>query len=162
MDRIDRLLAQWVQERPDLDASPMGILGRLMIINRHVESRFEKSLKPYGLNLAEFDALAVLRRCGAPFKQSIGVLCEHSLISSGAMTNRVDRLEKKNLVRRERNPEDRRGVIVALTDDGFHLVDSLIEKRLDEAQNCLGPISHEEVLQLENILKKMFSVVEEK
>jgi DNA-binding MarR family transcriptional regulator len=108
MDRIDHLLKQWEKERPDLDATPVGILGRLMILNGLAERGVSKFLQPHNLTIQEFDVLAILRRCGHPFRRSVGVLCSYSLLSSGAMTNRVDRLEKKGLIRREQNPEDRR------------------------------------------------------
>ncbi len=133
MDRIEQLLEQWKRERPDLDASPMGILGRLMILSRLADRGVEEVLRPHKLTIQEFDVLAVLRRCGPPFRQSVGVLCTHSLLSSGAMTNRIDRLEQKGLVQREPNPEDRRGVYVALTSKGRELIDKLVAERLKES-----------------------------
>lgn len=154
-DRIDRLLEQWAIERPDLDASSMGVIGRLMILNRFAEQAMEQTLSEYKITLPEFDVLAVLRRCGPPFKKSIGVLCSYSLLSSGAMTNRVDRLEKKKLVRREQNPQDRRGVVVALTEEGKQLIDVLIEERLNEADKFTSAISLSEKEQLEATLKKL-------
>jgi len=155
MDRIDILARQWKKERPDLNASPMEVLGRIMLLNRFAESGFERVLKPHGLTLPEFDVLAVMRRCGEPFKISVGALCAYSLLSSGAMTNRIDRLEKKGLVQREPNPEDRRGVLVVLTSEGFNLIDSLIELRFVEADRLTSLLSLEDKSNLSDILKRL-------
>lgn len=158
MDRIDTLLEQWKQERPDLDATAMGIIGRLMVLNRIAEQGVENELKQYSLTIQEFDVLAVLRRCGPPFKRPVGELCCHSLLSSGAMTNRIDRLEKKELVKREPNPEDRRGVLVALTDKGLEVIDKLIVVRLAEADKRISVLSDEERNQLEYLLKRLLEL----
>lgn len=162
MDRIDHLLKQWEKERPDLDATPVGILGRLMILNGLAERGVSKFLQPHNLTIQEFDVLAILRRCGHPFRRSVGVLCSYSLLSSGAMTNRVDRLEKKGLIRREQNPEDRRGVLVALTSTGRALIDKLIVERLQEAHERVSVLSSKERRQLETLLTKFLASLQEK
>jgi len=155
VDRIDILMKQWQKERPDLDASSMEVLGRIMLLNRFAESGFERLLKPHNLTLPEFDVLAVMRRCGEPFKMSVGTLCSYSLLSSGAMTNRVDRLEKKGLVQREPNPADRRGILVVLTDKGFDLIESLIVLRLAETDRLTSLLSNEDQTNLAGILKRL-------
>lgn len=160
-DRIDRLLEQWQQERPDLDASPMGILGRLMILNRLSDRGVEQVLGSHNMSIPEFDVLAVLRRCGSPFRQPIGELCAHSLLSSGAMTNRIDRLEAKGLVERSPNPTDRRGVLVALTRKGRVLIDKLIAKRLDEARERVSVLTKKDRQQLEVLLARFLAALSE-
>jgi len=155
MDRIDILVEQWRKERPDLDASPMEIVGRIMHLDYFVESRFEEIIKSQDITLPEFDVLAVMRRCGKPFKMSVGSLCSYSLLSSGAMTNRIDRLERKGLVVRERNPADRRGVLVVLTNKGFELIQSLIELRLAEANRITSLLSTEDQNNLAAILRRL-------
>lgn len=158
-DRIAQLLSQWEQERPDLDASPMGILGRLMILSRLSERAVEQLLRPHGLTIPEFDVLAVLRRCGRPYRQPVGVLSAHSLLSSGAMTNRVDRLETKKLVRRVANPEDRRGVLVELTARGRTLIDRAVSERLDEAHERVAVLSAKDRKQLEALLARFLAAL---
>jgi DNA-binding MarR family transcriptional regulator len=160
-DRIERLLKQWKQERPDLDTSPMGILGRLMILSRLADCGVAAILRPHNLSIAEFDLLAVLRRCGSPFQQSVGVLCAHSLLSSGAMTNRIDRLEQKGLVQREANPGDRRGVLVALTPNGRTLFDTLLPERLEEAHRRVSVLSTKDRRQLEALLTRFLAALPE-
>jgi len=161
-DRIKQLLEQWKRERPDLDASPMGILGRLMILSRLADRGVEEVLRPHKLTIQEFDVLAVLRRCGPPFRQSVGVLCVYSLLSSGAMTNRVDRLEQKGLIQREPNPEDRRGVLVALTSKGRELIDQLVAERLQEAHERVSVLSAMERRQLETLLTQFLGALQDK
>jgi len=162
MDRIEQLLEQWKRERPDLDASPMGILGRLMILGRLANRGVEEVLRPHKLTVPEFDVLAVLRRCGPPFRQSVSVLCAYSLLSSGAMTNRVDRLEQKGLIQREPNPEDRRGVLVALTSKGRELIDKLVAERLQEAHERISVLSAKERRQLETLLTHFLAALQDK
>ena len=107
-----------------------------MILSRLSDRGVEQILQPYDLSIPEFDMLAVLRRCGPPFRQSVGELRAHSLLSSGAMTNRVDRLEQKGLVQCEPNPEDRRGVLVVLTKKGRVLIDQVVPERLKEGHGA--------------------------
>ena len=152
MDRIDKLLKQWKEERPDLDASSMAILGRMMILDRLALRAVEKLLSQHNITIQEFDVLAIIRRCGPPFRQPVGVLCEYSLLSSGAMTNRIDRLEKKGLVNREPNPEDRRGVLVALSSSGRVLIDKLVAERLKEAHERVSVLLPEEQENLNSLL----------
>ena len=158
-DRIHRMLEQWKHERPGLDASPMGILGRLMILSRLLDRGVEQILQPYDLSIPEFDMLAVLRRCGPPFRQSVGELRAHSLLSSGAMTNRVDRLEQKGLVQREPNPEDRRGVLVVLTKKGRVLIDQVVPERLKEGHGRVSVLSKKDRQQLEALLTRFLAAL---
>ncbi|UZP66767.1 MarR family transcriptional regulator [Desulfovibrio mangrovi] len=159
MDMIDRLQEQWAAERPDLDASFMGVCGRLMLVNKLLDQRAESFLKPYCLTQPEFDVLAVLRRFGEPYRLSAGELCEHALLSSGAMTNRIDRLESKGLVRREPNPQDRRGVFVSLTASGLALIDGLMPERLESLRDAVSVLSDDDRNQLDAILKRLVTAL---
>lgn len=161
MDRIEHLLKQWENERPDLDATPIGILGRLMILSRLTERGVEKVLQPHNLTIQEFDVLAILRRCGPPFRQSVGVLCSYSLLSSGAMTNRVDRLEEKGFIRRAPTAEDRRKVLVVLTSAGRMLIDKVVAERLQEAQERVSVLPSKEQRQLETLLSRFLAALED-
>ena len=153
-DQIDQLLEQWSRERPDLDASSMGILGRLAILGRILDHGVEQILQRHSLSFPEFDMLVILRRFGPPFRHSVSELCAHSFLSSGAMTNRVDRLEQKGLIRREPNPEDRRGVLVVLTKKGRTLIDQVVPERLKEGHERVSVLSKKDRQQLETLLTR--------
>ena len=117
-DAVDQILTQWSRERPDLDASPMGLIGRLGRLRAHISRAHEAVFQRHGLNSASFDLLATLRRSGPPFRLSPSELLETMMITSGTMTNRIDQLEKLGLVERLPHPEDRRALLVALTEKG--------------------------------------------
>jgi len=136
-DQIDWFMDQWRRERPDLDASPLAVISRILVLSRHLEFSADRALAPFGLSLWQFDVLAALRRSGAPFKLSPTQLMGFVTLSSGAMTNRIDRLEEMGLVRREEDPNDRRGVLITLTPQGRKLVDQAIAVRLEEARRSL-------------------------
>ncbi|TIT78469.1 MAG: MarR family transcriptional regulator [Mesorhizobium sp.] len=127
MDRAARAIEQWRRERPDLDVSPMGVIGRLneaaSLISRE---RLAPLFARFGLQQGEFDVLATLRRSGAPYALTPTELYEATMVTSGAMTARLDRLEKAGLIRRAPHPSDRRGVVVELTAKGLALVEHQI------------------------------------
>lgn len=137
-DQIDLFLNQWRRERPDVDASPLAVVGRILMLSRHLELSADRALAPFGLTLWQFDVLAALRRSGTPFKLSPTQLMGFVTLSSGAMTNRIDRLEQMGLVKREEHPDDRRGVLIALTTEGRKLVDQAIKMRLEDARRNLA------------------------
>ena len=122
MDEVDRILAAWRAEAPELDTEPLEILSRVTRLARHLDLARRTSFAAHGLEVWEFDVLAALRREGPPYELSPGELIRHTLSTSGAMTNRIDRLQSRGLVTRERNPLDRRGVRVRLTPAGRELV----------------------------------------
>jgi DNA-binding MarR family transcriptional regulator len=156
-DRVDTLLAQWKKERPDLDASPIAVLGRIFLVAQADSRRLEAALRPCGLTIPEFDVLSILRRLGAPFRQPVGVICEHTLISSGAMTNRIDRLEERGFVGRKSNPEDRRSVLVALTGKGKKAIDRAIPLRLSDGAEQLERLTAKERRALAHLLKRLLT-----
>ncbi len=153
-DRVDRILAQWARERPDLDAAPMGIIGRVWRLARHTDRAVEAALAPTGLNSWEFDVLATLRRSGPPYALSPGALIDSLMITSGTMTNRIDHLERAGLVRRCPNPEDRRGLLVELTQDGRTRIDHALEVHVANEHRLLARLSAAERKQLAGLLRR--------
>src|SRR5687767_10077382 len=114
-DEVDRLVQAWQRERPDLDISPMEVLSRITRLARHLDRARRQAFAAHDLETWEFDVLAALRRSGKPYELSPGRLLRETLVTSGTMTNRVDRLAARGLVRRAPDPADRRGVLVQLT-----------------------------------------------
>ncbi|WP_429170894.1 MarR family winged helix-turn-helix transcriptional regulator [Ensifer sp. LBL] len=160
MDRVDRILAQWHRERPDLDVSAMGLLGRLSRVSTHVGREIEKSFSERGLNASSFDVLATLRRSGPPYRLSPGELLDTTMVSSGTMTNRIDQLEKAGLVERIANPEDRRGVIIALTEEGLRRVDEAATAHVANQHRVVSALSPEERVVLNALLRKYLATFE--
>lgn len=117
-DEVDRLVAAWRRERPDLDVEPLEVLSRVSRLARHLDRARRIAFSEHNLEPWEFDVLTSLRRAGAPYQLSPGQLLTQTLVTSGTMTNRIDRLTKKNLVERLPDPSDRRGVLVRLTPRG--------------------------------------------
>ncbi len=153
MDAIDRVVSQWAKEKPELDTEPMAIMGRLMRIAKHMENHVAELHKRYDLKMGEFDVLATLRRSGQPYRLTPSELISSMMLTSGAMTNRLDKLEKKGLIVREHSKEDRRSVTVELTAKGFELIDSLIEQHLQAQHELMGSLSSAEKGQVNQALK---------
>jgi len=154
-DYLDKILEQWAEERPDLDVSPMGVIGRISRLSRLLERNIEKVFASYDLSRGGFDVLAALRRSGAPYQLTPTELYNSLLISSGATTNRVDRLEERKFVARIPDPNDRRGVLVALTPKGRRLVDKVTEAHLQNEQRLLEALNVAERQQLAQLLRKV-------
>ncbi|AUV86291.1 MarR family winged helix-turn-helix transcriptional regulator [Vibrio campbellii] len=153
MDAIDRVVSQWAKEKPELDTEPMAIMGRLMRIAKHMENHVAELHKRYDLKMGEFDVLATLRRSGQPYRLTPSELISSMMLTSGAMTNRLDKLEKKGLIAREHSKEDRRSVTVELTAKGFELIDSLIEQHLQAQHELMGSLNSAEKGQVNQALK---------
>lgn len=153
MDAIDRVVSQWAKEKPELDTEPMAIMGRLMRVAKHMENHVAELHKRYDLKMGEFDVLATLRRSGKPYRLTPSELISSMMLTSGAMTNRLDKLEKKGLIAREHSKEDRRSVTVELTAKGFELIDSLIEQHLQAQHELMGSLSSAEKGQVNQALK---------
>ena len=130
-DRVDSILEQWASERPDLDASPIGIFGRISRIDRLFEQSMAEFLRPFGLTLGLFDVLAALRRNGEPFQAKPSELAAMTMLTSGGMTGRIDQLEQLNLVYRVPDPDDRRVMMAQLSDEGKELIDRLMGEHLE-------------------------------
>ena len=138
-DEVDRLIAAWKRERPDLDLSPLSVLSRITRIARHLEIARRDAfgdLENWG-----FDVLAALRRAGAPHQLSPGQLMQETMVTSGTMTNRLDRLEELHLITREQDPDDGRGSLVTLTKAGVRAVDSALEDLLENERKLLKALT---------------------
>ncbi|WVT73459.1 MarR family transcriptional regulator [Sinorhizobium chiapasense] len=160
MDRVDRILAQWHRERPDLDVSAMGLLGRLSRLSTHIDREIEKTFAERGLSASSFDVLATLRRSGPPYRLSPGELLDTTMVSSGTMTNRIDQLEKAGLVERIANPEDRRSVIITLTEEGLRRVDEAATAHVANQHRVVSELSPEERATLDRLLRKYLAAFE--
>jgi DNA-binding MarR family transcriptional regulator len=143
-DSIEIFIAQWRKERPDLDPWPVGILGRTQRISAHLQARAAKWLAPLGLTWESFSLLVTLRRSGAPYELRPTEIYRESLLSSGAITNRIDRVEKRGWVKRHDSPNDRRGVIVRLTPAGRAVADRAIEIHFRELAAQFAKISRKD------------------
>lgn len=159
-DRIDAIQAQWAEERPELDTRGFGLVGRLLLLGKLLERRVGQALAPHDLALWAFDVLATLRRQGAPYQLTPGELSRATLLTPGAMTNRIDRLEAAGLVRREADSSDRRGVRVCLTDAGLALVDRAVESRFAEADSAVSTLPQRDRASLERILRRLLGELE--
>jgi DNA-binding MarR family transcriptional regulator len=154
-DHVDRILAEWGRERPDADASPMGVVGRVKRLARLFERATRDNFARHGLEPWEFDVLASLRRSGAPYRLAAGQLGGALMISSGTVTNRLDRLEGKGLVRRTDDPADRRGVLIELTAKGLRLVDAVLEHHLRVEAQLLGGLTGAQQERLATLLRRL-------
>jgi DNA-binding MarR family transcriptional regulator len=154
-DVVDDILDQWSEERPELDTSSLGVVVRIMSLNKAFLRQAAEALEPSDLEVFEYDALSALRRQGRPYAlQATGLAAETGL-SSGAMTNRIDKLEARGLVRRRPDKSDRRAVIVSLTPEGRRAIDDAIQARLDAADDSLQGISSKERNDLAALLRKV-------
>lgn len=160
MDRIDKITKQWQRERPDLDISPMGLIGRLGNITLHLSREMEKVFSQFGLNRSSFDVLATLRRAGDPYTLSPGEMLSTLMVTSGTMTNRIDQLEKAGLVIRKVNPEDGRGFLVSLTPEGLELINQVIESHVENQKRLVSGLSQQEQQTLNQLLKVFLNSLE--
>jgi DNA-binding MarR family transcriptional regulator len=158
MDRAAKAAQQWADERPDLDTEAMVLLGRLgeaaLVIAR---DRLNPLFASLGLQPGEFDVMATLRRSGAPYALTPTDLYEAAMISSGSMTNRIDRLEKAGLVARRPNPADKRGTLVGLTAEGLALIDRAVEAHVANQQAAVAGLEPVERRQLSQLLEKLLA-----
>lgn len=159
-DSISILLTEWRRERPDLDAAPFAIFGRIWRLSANLSGASAGWLAPLGLNFESFSVIVTLRRSGPPFQLNPTALYRESLISSGAITNRIDRVEALGLVKRLPDPEDRRGTIVRLTSKGRRLADKAIEVHFRRLADCLSPMTPADQTQLATLLAKLSRGIE--
>jgi DNA-binding MarR family transcriptional regulator len=158
-DEVDRLIAAWKRERPDLDLSPLAVLSRITRIARHLDIARRDAfgdLENWG-----FDVLAALRRAGEPHQLSPGQLMQETLVTSGTMTNRLDRLEELQLITREPDPSDGRGSLVTLTRAGMRAVDSAMEDLLQNERELLQNLSAKDREVLADLLSKLVTKFDE-
>ena len=141
VDEVDEIVAAWHRERPDLDTEPMQVLSRVTRLARHLDRARRAAFAAHALEPWEFDVLSALRRSGPPYQLSPGRLVTETLVTSGTMTNRVDRLTERGLVAREADPGDRRGVLVTLTPAGRRAVDAALDELLEQERALLSSLS---------------------
>ncbi|MGP1385645.1 MAG: MarR family winged helix-turn-helix transcriptional regulator [Thainema sp.] len=157
-DRIDDILEQWQHESPQLDLSALAVTGRVMRTARLLEKHRESVLADYGLAVWSFDMLATLRRQGPPYQLKPTELYDLLMLSSGAMTNRIDRLEKDGLVARIRDPNDRRSVSVQLTPKGIELMDVVMPALFERENQFLEQFTQTETQTLTKLLRRFLLV----
>ncbi|WP_312995790.1 MarR family winged helix-turn-helix transcriptional regulator [Achromobacter animicus] len=154
-DLVDLVISQWAKECPSQDFSAMSVVARLFRLNAFAARNVNRTFRQYNLHQGEFDVLATLYRTGAPHAMNPQKLVEALLLTSGAMTNRLDRLEQAGLLVRNPNPEDRRGIIVSLTAEGLRVIKVVLKDYLADLNEFLEPLSAAERRQLAGLLKKL-------
>jgi len=152
-DAVDRIVAQWARERPDLDSSPMAVIGRLHRVAALLEEELRPVFAEAGLGNGDFDVLASLRRAGSPYRLSPSELIASTMVTSGAVTKRVDRLVARGLVTRSVSAEDGRGRLVELTPEGLRLTDELVGRHWANEDRLLGPLGPAERETLAGLLR---------
>jgi DNA-binding MarR family transcriptional regulator len=159
-DNVDRIQAQWKRERPDLDTSAMGIVGRVSRLSRHFERELRTTFREHGLEAWEFDVLATLRRAGAPYELKPTALLEALMVTSGAVTNRIDQLTSRGLVYRKADPNDRRGSLVGLTAQGLHLVDEVAAIHVRNQTRIVSALAPDDRPELARMLRELLLKLE--
>lgn len=157
VDGVGRIQAEWARERPDLDVRPQGVFGRLHRLSAALTEELTVVFREHGLGEGDFDVLATLRRAGAPFERTPTELAEHTMVTTGAMTKRIDRLVARGLATRRASDTDGRGRVVALTPAGRRLIDVAFEEHLRNEERLLGGLTMPERAQLEALLAKWAS-----
>lgn len=159
-DEVDAIVAAWRRERADLDVEPLQVFSRISRLDTLLEQARAAAFDEHDLETWEFDVLSALRRVGAPYQLSPGALVQQTLVTSGTMTNRVDRLERRGLVRRLPDPRDRRGVLVELTPSGRTLVDEAMADLLEHERELLARMPARDRDRLAGALRALLSAVE--
>ena len=154
-DEVDRLVEDWSRERPDLDLRPMDVLSRVSRLSHHLDRARRQAFAEHGIESWEFDVLAALRRAGPPYELSPGRLIRETLVTSGTMTNRVDRLAGRGLVERKPDPSDRRGVLVRLTEEGRGTVDGALSGLLEREHELLAGLNGTDQKKLASLLRNL-------
>jgi DNA-binding MarR family transcriptional regulator len=154
-DEVDRLVAAWRRERPDLDVSPMEVLSRVSRLSHHLDRGRRAAFAEHGLEPWEFDVLAALRRSGRPYELSPKALLEQTLVTSGTITARVDKLSAREFVERRPDDTDRRGVRVKLSPQGKHVVDAALAGLLDHEQGLLASLESSDRARLADLLRTL-------
>lgn len=160
VDEVDRIVLAWRRERPDLDVAPLEVLSRVTRLARHLDRARSAAFARHQLETWEFDVLAALRRSGPPYRLSPGQLVAQTMVTSGTMTNRIDRLAGRGLVRRRPDPADGRGVMVQLEDGGRLLADAALADLLQVERGVLAVLDPGEHQRLSGILRDLLTTLE--
>jgi DNA-binding MarR family transcriptional regulator len=156
-DEVDGLVEAWRRERPDLDLGPMEVLSRVSRLSHHLDRARRTAFSDHDIEPWEFDVLAALRRAGSPYQLSPCRLIKETHVTSGTMTNRVDRLEERGLVKRLPDPSDRRGVLVQLTEAGRTTVDGALDGLLRREADLLAALGGSDRRQLAGLLRTLMT-----
>lgn len=159
-DSVDAILDQWRRERPDLDVSPMGAIGRIRRCAALLQRQLDETFAVFGLTSWEFDVLATLRRSGAPYCLAPTALFSALMITSGTMTHRLRGLEARSLVLRLPNPDDARSVLVQLTPAALTLIDRAVEAHVENERKVLASIKPADLMALDTRLSRLLAVLE--
>ncbi|MEO5837528.1 MAG: MarR family transcriptional regulator [Acidimicrobiales bacterium] len=151
-DAVDRMTEQWKAVRPDIDVSPMGVIGRVSRLSRLVDRRLGENFARHGIESWMYDVLATLLRSGDPYALTAGELMRRTMVTTGAVTNRIDRLEERGLVERV-STADRRKVIVRLTDKGRDMVDDVVVGHMATEREILAALSPRQQSDFANLLR---------
>ncbi|GGF28274.1 MarR family winged helix-turn-helix transcriptional regulator [Subtercola lobariae] len=154
-DSVDQIVDAWERERPDLDFAPLQVLSRVWRLSRHLDRARRNSFSTSDLDSWEFDVLSALRRAGAPYQLSPKTLLEQTLVSSGTMTNRIDRLVARGLVERRTDPHDGRGILVTMTADGVARTDAAISELVTSEAALLSSLTKPDQERLAVLLRKL-------
>lgn len=154
-DEVDRIVEAWRRERPDLDVAPMEVLSRVTRLARQLDLARRSTFLAHGLEVWAFDVLSALRRSGEPYRLSPSQLLTQTLVTSGTMTNRIDRLAGTGLVERHPDPRDRRGVIVQLTESGRARVDNALRELLEIERQLLAGLAADDQKVLAGLLRNL-------
>ena len=154
-DHVDRILAQWVRERPDLNSAPLGLFGRLFRAAQLSDAALAETRLQHGLGTGWFDLLAALRRAGSPYELNPTELMRATMLSSGGMTKRLDRMAEAGLVERRPDPTDRRGTHVTLTRRGKVVIDKAVETHVANEERLLHSLTPSERRSLDGLLRKL-------
>jgi DNA-binding MarR family transcriptional regulator len=156
-DRVDVTLKKWKNERPDLNASAKAVVGRIIRLQGVILSVVTKSFKKHGINPGEYAVLCNLRVNGHPHQMSPTQISQNMLLTSGGMSNLLERMENKNLITRIHDPNDRRGVLVQLTQEGKKIIDAAMTEHVQVERELISHLSKDEKLTLEVLLKKLLT-----
>jgi DNA-binding MarR family transcriptional regulator len=159
-DQVDRILDQWREQRPDVDVSPMGIIGRISRLAAISARLLSANFQRHGLTREAFDVLATLRRSGPPYRLNPTQLLQSLMLTSGSMTSRIDRLEAQGYVERLPDPKDRRGTLVGLTPAGLEAVDRVLPAHAEAEWAMVSALSQKEQAELARLLRKMLLPLE--
>lgn len=152
-DHVDRIVSMWNQERPDLDVSGMAVIGRLGRLEKVIRPKLNEVFATHDLESWEFDVLATLRRSGEPYQLTAGELLDLMMITSGTMTNRIDRLERRGLLTRAKDPSDKRVVLVTLTTTGFEKVEAAVADHVENESRIISVLSERQQRELVKLLR---------
>ncbi len=154
-DTVDQIQEQWADVRPELDSTPMGVIGRMSRASSLLDRSIRENFASFDLQPGEFDVLATLRRSGSPYKLTPGVIGDLTMVTSSAITARIDKMADKGLVKREPDPDNRRIVVVCLTRRGRELINEVIENHVAHEIELMKGLTRAEQEQLAELLRKL-------